>query len=315
MMKMLIPTTIDLDATRIPGVRTVAYDPAERIAADDLDAEILVVWGNDAAQLEHAATNMRRLRWIATLAAGPDGVLKAGFADTVTITSGRALHAAPVAEHTLGLLLAAARRLHTLRDLQRDAVWAAHLGGIQPRHEPGAFRSLIGAHVVIWGYGSIGQRLGAYLTAMDARVTGVARSAGERGGVPVVSVNDVDDALRGADALVMILPSLPATRGILDARRLRLLPPRAWVVNVGRGDTVDEAALIEVLASGHLGGAALDVFAAEPLPKDSPLWRLPNVIVSPHAAGGRPLDAEALLAENVERIARGEALRNTVERA
>jgi phosphoglycerate dehydrogenase-like enzyme len=112
----------------------------------------------------------------------------------------------------------------------------------------------------------------------------------------------------------MILPSLPSTEKILDTRRLSLLPRHGWLVNVGRGATVDEEALIAALRSGALAGAALDVFATEPLPADSPLWTLPQVIVSPHAAGGRPMGAEALLEENLRRLQEGKPLLNLVER-
>ena len=112
----------------------------------------------------------------------------------------------------------------------------------------------------------------------------------------------------------MILPSLPSTQKILDAKRLSLLPRHAWLVNVGRGATVDEDALVAALRDGALAGAALDVFAAEPLPSDSPLWTLPQVIISPHAAGGRPMGAESLFEENLRRLQGGRPLRNLVER-
>jgi phosphoglycerate dehydrogenase-like enzyme len=232
----------------------------------------------------------------------------------VVLTSGVSLHTVPVTEHTLALLLAAARRLHELRDAQHASTWAGHLGGSQPRFDRGAFRSLIGAHVVVWGFGHIGQHLAGLLMAMEARVTGVARSAGERAGVRVLTEAALPDLLPTADALVMILPSLPSTRGALGAERLALLPRHAWLVNVGRGDTVDEAALVEALRTGVIAGAALDVFATEPLPTDSPLWSLPNVLVSPHAAGGRPMGAEGLLTENLEAWLAGRPLRNVVER-
>ncbi len=102
------------------------------------------------------------------------------------------------------------------------------------------------------------------------------------------------------------------TRHALDADRLARLPRHAWVVNVGRGTTVDEDALAAALEAGRLGGAALDVFATEPLPADSPLWTAPNCVVSPHAAGGRPQGAEALIAENLRRCLAGQPLRNVV---
>jgi phosphoglycerate dehydrogenase-like enzyme len=315
MITMLLPNTIDLEPIRVEGVRTVTYDVAADVPAALRGAEVLVVWGNVPERLRAAAASMPNLRWVATLAAGPDAILGAGFDDATVLTSGVSLHTGPVAEHALALLLAVARRLPELRDAQSVRHWSSHLGGIQPRFDRGAFRSLIGAHVVIWGFGHIGQRLASLLTALEARVTGVARSAGERGGVPVVAASDVAALLPSADALVMILPSLPSTRQALDAERLALLPPHAWLVNVGRGDTVDEAALIRALADGTLAGAALDVFETEPLPAGSPLWTMPNVLISPHAAGGRPMGAESLLTDNLERWLAGRPLRNVVERA
>lgn len=314
MITMLLPNTIDLDPIRVDGVRTVAYDVEADIPAAAREAEVLVVWGNDSERLRAAAAVMPKLRWVATLAAGPDAILRAGFGDEVVLTSGVSLHTAPVAEHTLALLLAAARRLPELRDAQRARRWSDDLGGIQPRFDRDAFRSLIGAHVVVWGFGHIGQRLATLLTALEARVTGVARSAGERGGVRVVAGAEVEVVLPSADALVMILPSLPSTRRALNAERLTLLPRHAWLVNVGRGDTVDEAALVRSLTDGTIAGAALDVFETEPLPEGSPLWRMPNVLISPHAAGGRPMGAEALLIDNLERWSAGRPLRNVVER-
>jgi phosphoglycerate dehydrogenase-like enzyme len=310
-LHVLLPDTIDLTLDH-PLARFERYDVRAPLPERARDADVLVVWGNPTAALRDAARDLRRVRWVASLAAGPDAVLAAGFAPGVAITSGVSLHSLPVAEHTLALLLAAARRLHVLRDRQRDALWAAELGGIQPRHEPEAFRSLRQARVTIWGFGHIAAQLSGYLQALGAHVTGIARSAGVRSGVVIHDVRDVDALLPSTDALVMILPSLPETHRVLDARRLALLPRHAWLVNVGRGDTVDEAALIAALEAGTIAGAALDVFEREPLPPTSRLWQLPNVLITPHAAGGRPLGAEELLRENLEHLLAGRALRNRV---
>jgi len=314
MTTVLLPNTLDLERIDVDGVRFLTYDPAQPLTEEMRAADVLVTWGASGPWLEQVARAVPRLRWVQSLAAGPNAEQAAGFAPSVTITSGRGLHDRPVAEHALAMLLGAARRMHVLRDAQRERRWVGELGGIQPRHDPTAFRSLIGAHVVVWGFGRIGQRLAAYLLAMDARVTGVARSSGTRAGVRVVDVDHVDEALADADALVMILPSLPSTRGILGAERLSRLPPHAWLVNVGRGDTVNEQALIAALDEGRLAGAALDVFVTEPLPADSRLWTMEQVVVTPHAAGGRPLDAERLIADNVRRFLDGEPLVNEVER-
>ena len=168
--------------------------------------------------------------------------------------------------------------------------------------------------MVIWGFGGIGTTLAPHLKALGAHVTGVARSAGERHGFPVVDTAGMRDLLPGTDVLVMILPATPETAHALDAALLALLPRHAWLVNVGRGSTVDEAAVLDAVRSGRLGGAALDVFETEPLPPESGLWDEPNVIVTPHAAGGRPIGAAELIAENLAALRAGRPLRHVVPR-
>ena len=162
------------------------------------------------------------------------------------------------------------------------------------------------------GFGGIARTLAPLYTALGANVVGVARTPRTDGPYPVV--DDVDAVLPTADVLVDILPTAPETDRVVDARRLALLPRAAWLVNVGRGSTVDEDALVAALRDGELAGAALDVTSTEPLPVDSPLWDLPNVIITPHAAGGRPLGAAALIAANALALRRGEPLTNVVDR-
>ena len=313
-LKILLPTTIPLDP-RLPGdVTVVSYDPYEPIPEHAVDAEALVTWGNPDEMLRDAARRLGSLRWVQTLAAGPDQVLAAGFPPDVVITSGRSLHDGPVAEHALALVLAAARRLHRLTRAQIGHRWAGELGGIQPITTRGTFRTLRDARVLIWGFGSIAGVLAPMLTALGAHVTGVARTDGERGGHRVIGVERLPGELPATDVLIMILPSTDATSHALDAARIALLPPHAWLVNVGRGSTVDAAALLDAIRAGRLGGAALDVFENEPLPTGSPLWDEPDVIISPHAAGGRPLGADALIAENARALMEGTPLRNVVGR-
>ena len=168
--------------------------------------------------------------------------------------------------------------------------------------------------MLLWGFGGIAQTLAPLLTALGATVRGAARSAGTRGGYAVVAEDDLDAELAATDVLVMILPATPATERALDAARLAALPAHAYVVNVGRGATVDEEALRAALTEGRIAGAALDVTAVEPLPAASPLWDAPNVLITPHAAGGRPVGADALLETNVAAFLAGAPLRNVVER-
>lgn len=315
MTTVLLPSSIALSPA-VPGtVRTVTYDVEKPVPEELVEAEGLVAWGNPTSQLADAARRMGRLRWVQTLAAGPDSVLAAGFAPHVQITSGRGLHDGPVAEHTLALVLAAARRLPELVRAQDEHRWAAELGGMQQLpHEGGEFRSLSGARVLIWGFGSIAARLAPLLTVLGAQVVGVASRAGERAGYPVIAPDEVPQALPGTDVLIGILPATSTTRRALDAAVFARLPRHAWVVNVGRGSTLDEDALLEAVRGGRIAGAALDVFRTEPLPPTSPLWDEPRILITPHAAGGRPVGADTLLTDNIGAFERGEPLRNLVRR-
>ena len=313
-MKVLLPDSVELDVTLPDGVLGIPYAIDEPIPAQDTDAEVLVVWSNPDDQLRDAAARLTRLRWVQSLAAGPDAVLRAGFPPRVLVTAGGGLHDRTVAEHTLALVLGAARRLNLLVRAQIGRRWAAELGGRQPLWEADNFRTLRDAHVVIWGFGAIAGKLAPHLAALGARVTGVARTPGDRHGFPVVTAGDFPVVLPTADVLIMILPDLPDTRRVLDARVLALLAPHAWVVNVGRGSTVHEPDLVAALRAGRLGGAALDVFETEPLPPESGLWDQPNVIISPHAAGGRPLGAGALIRENLDALRAGLPLKHLVAR-
>lgn len=313
-MKLLLPDSIDLDVTRPDGVRSIVYAIDQPVPHEHLDAEAMVVWGNPVAQLRDAAQRLTRLRWVQTLAAGPDAVLQAGFAPTVTITAGTGLHDLTVAEHTLALTLAAARRLNVLARAQIGHRWADELGGRQPVDEPDNFRTLRGARIAIWGFGGIAATLAPYLTALGAHVTGVARTAGTRHGFPVITAGHLPDLLPHTDVLINILPATADTDHVVDGAVLGLLPRHAWLINVGRGTTVDEAALLDAIRNRRLAGAALDVFETEPLPADSPLWDEPTVIITPHAAGGRPIGAAERIAQNLAALIADQPLINVVAR-
>ncbi|TEA15027.1 D-2-hydroxyacid dehydrogenase [Colletotrichum sidae] len=313
--KLLYPTSLKLDIDSLEGfsVQLVPYDVRSPIPEEHTDASILVTWTNTADNLKDAAARLRNLRWIQSLAAGPNDVLSAGF-DTskIIVTTGSGLHDHTVAEHALGLLLNAARRFYEMRDYQLQSKWPGHLGGPQPDRPAGAFTTLRDARVLVWGFGNIAKSLVPHLRGLGANVKGVARSAGVRDGVEIYAEDRLPELLPETDALVMILPGSDSTKNALNAERLRLLPNHAWIVNVGRGTSVDEDALVDALEQGQVGGAALDVFVTEPLPESSRLWKAPNVVVSPHAAGGRPQGAEALIAYNLRRFLASQQLRNVI---
>jgi phosphoglycerate dehydrogenase-like enzyme len=313
-VKVLYPTNVDRAPDVPDDVELARFDPRAPIPAEHHDAEVLVSWGSTTELMRAAAGQLTKLRWVQGLAAGPDDILAADFPDGVRISTGRSLHDDTVAEHALALILGGLRGLNLLVAAQPEHTWRADLGGPRVEQADGRLETLAGANVLIWGFGAIAERLAPMLTALGARVTGVARSAGRRAGYPVIATESLPGALPGTDVLVMILPSAADTRDALNAELLALLPSRAWLVNVGRGTTVDEDALADALRANSIAGAALDVFRTEPLPASSPLWDLPNVIITPHTAGGRPRAAAALFTENLAAYRAGRPLRNEITR-
>ena len=314
-MKLLYPRSLELDPGLLEGfsVSLHSYDVEEMISQDLIDAEVLVTWSNSSANLIDAARRMHNLKWIQSLAAGPNDVLAAGFDTTkITLTTGSGLHDRTVAEHTLGLLLCACRRFHEMRDQQLQCEWPGHLGGPQPDRPSGKLTTLRNANVLIWGYGNIAKALTPSLLNLGAVVRGVSRHPGVSNGIEVFVEADLPKLLPQTDALVMILPGSEKTKNALGEDRIARLPNHAWVVNVGRGSCVDEDALVSAVESRRIGGAALDVFHTEPLPRTSGLWKQKNVIISPHAAGGRPQGSEELIAANLRRFLANQPLRNVL---
>ncbi|MEO7588982.1 MAG: phosphoglycerate dehydrogenase [Arachnia sp.] len=314
-MKVLLPDTIDLDPHLPEGAVAVRYDTRSPIPGEHTDAEVLVDWGRGRKNLADDAARLPRLRLVQALSAGADNALASPFDASVAICSGVGLHDGPVTEHALALILTLIRRLPQCYEAQQRHEWADELGGMQTCRDAPHITSLLGAEVLVWGFGSIGQSIAPLLTALGAHVRGVARSAGTRAGVEVITEADLPDALPDTDLLLMILPGTPDTANALGADRLALLPERALVVNVGRGSTVDEDALLSALRSGSIAGAALDVTAKEPLPAASTLWEAPHLVLTPHAAGGRPVGAAERLVANVEALRSGGKLINQEQRA
>ncbi len=213
-----------------------------------------------------------------------------------TWTCAKGVYADPVAEHALALLLAGFRNLH---DYARVRTWTGDAG-----------RNLIGARVTVFGGGGIAEALIELLTPFRCVITVVRRTPGPMEGVDrVVGPGDRLEALRGAEAVVLALPLLPSTVGLIGPDELAAMEPHAWLVNVARGAHVQTDVLVDALASGSIGGAGLDVTEPEPLPDDHPLWSLPNAIITPHTANtramARPL-LSARITDNVRRYAAGQ---------
>ena len=264
-----------------------------------------VVFGNVPAAWLAAAPD---LRWVQLESAGVDAYLALNTpprAAPVQLTNLAGFFDRAVAEAALAGLLAFYRQLPRLLVAQPSARW------IKPEVEP-AIRALDGQRVLILGAGGIAQRLARLLTAFDAQVQFFSRT-GRAGSLSTPA--ELDAALATADLLLNTLPHTPATIGFLNHTRLARLKPNAVVVNVGRGSTLDETALVALLDSGHLGGAVLDVTAVEPLPTASPLWRHPKVLLTQHTGGRFPGELDRKLdvfLANLARFERGEPLASVV---
>lgn len=308
-MKILVPNSIPVTIDTDDEV--IVYDIKADIPEQHREADVLVVWGNSPSQLEAAAATLSRVQLVQTFMAGADAVLAAGFREEAVICNGVGMHDRTVTEHTLALTLALLRKVPQLVEAKSRHEWLWEMSGRQELHTR-PVTTLIDANVLIWGFGSIGQRLAGVLASLGANVRGVARSAGERGGFPVVDESVLDEELAATDVLIMILPKTDATTNALTSHRLAQLPRHAYVVNVGRGTTVDEAALIEALENESIAGAALDVMWHEPLPEDSPLWDAPRLLLTPHSAGGRPIGVDELMAHQLAALSSGGELRNRV---
>jgi phosphoglycerate dehydrogenase-like enzyme len=301
-------------ALRPPGPLDLMEPTCPAVQPDlDLPALLATI---DAIVAYDLLPNLRalapRLRWVQLLHAGVDGVWQPYLADPdLVVTTVSGTHPIAMTEFVLGVLLYFAKRLGAFREQQIRHEW-----------RKAVVDELHGATVTIVGYGKIGQVLAETLRGLGMQVVGVRRTPDPAASTPpavaaVYGPNDLRCALAEARYVVSILPRTPETEGFWTDRTFALLPPGAVFVNVGRGRTVDEAALLRALRTGRLAGAGLDVFAAEPLPPDSPLWDEPNVLVVPHT-GSETIHytdrALAIVADNLCRFAAGEPLRNVMDK-
>lgn len=299
-------------AREFPGVRFDA--PATREEAEASLPEADVVLGYVLRPENFASA--RRLRWVHSMAAGVTGMLFPAFVESeVVLTNGRGVHAPAMAEHALGVMLAFTRRLHLARDAQRERAWRQReLGGTPP-----SFGELAGRTLGLVGFGEVGSAVARAARAFGMEVIAVRRrpAADPAPAHAQWPPERLGEMLALADWVVLVAPQTAATTGMIGAAELARMKPGARLVNLGRGALVDEPALIEALRSGRLAGAALDVFATEPLPAASPLWEMPEVIVTPHTSGTTPEywdRCRERFAANLRRWLAGEPLEYVVDK-
>ncbi len=257
------------------------------------------------------------LRWIALPSAGAEHVIREGIVqlDGPVVTTASGIHAVPIGEFVLSLMLMWVRHWPQVIALQREATWPE-----RAQREALHGRELDGATLGIIGLGAIGRYVGRLGRAFGMRIIATRRSASPGASDPdadlLVPPNRLDDLLGASDFVVVSVPATAQTQHLIGARELHAMRRDAFLINISRGSAIDEPALIAALSDGTIAGAGLDVFEEEPLPADSPLWRLPNVILSPHLAGNTDQYSRRftdLFLENLARFRAGEPLRNVVD--
>ncbi|ESS03059.1 MAG: phosphoglycerate dehydrogenase related dehydrogenase [uncultured archaeon A07HR67] len=248
--------------------------------------------------------------WVQTLSSGVDSYDLDTFSERgIAVTNAAGVAATPIAEQVLGYLLVFERRIHRgIRQQERDGIWQNYTGG-----------ELAGKTLGIVGVGAIGTRVAELASAFDMAVIGTKRTPETAPDVvdEVYPPSGLSELLARSEYLVLACPLVEATHGLIGAEELMSMRSNAVLVNVARGEIVEESALETALQRGRIRGAALDVFEEEPLPPDSPLWDLPNAVITPHMAGSTPKYADrigSLFAENYRRYTAGEleALTNRV---
>ena len=264
---------------RHPHMRTLHLPNYDTLNSELPDTDIFVGASLRPEQFAHA----RKLRWIHSTAAGVSQLMYPELRNSaVIITNTSGISSVPMAEHTMGLILALARNFPDSVRCQDRASWSQQELWDKPLH----LSEINGSVLLIVGYGSIGKELAKRARACDVRVWGVTRSGlgdtthAER----ILAIAQLNEALPHADYVVIAAPDTSETKHLIGAEQIARMKRGARLINVSRGSLLDESALVDALKSGALGGAALDVTEIEPLPPDSKLWKAPNLFITPHTS-------------------------------
>jgi phosphoglycerate dehydrogenase-like enzyme len=300
------PPRIDV----VANVVDLAYaDTSDGLAEVLPGADVILAWRPRSALLQPAWGKADAVRWIQSASAGVDALLFPELVEShVVVTNARGIFDDAIAEYVFGLVLMFAKGLPGVLERQARKEW-----------DHRDTETIVGKRALVAGVGSIGRAIGRMCGAAGMAVRGVGSTARGRDDVfrVIYGPDELVDACRWADYVVNALPGTEGTRHLFGEKAIGAMRASARFINIGRGSTVDEAALVRALQDGRLAGAALDVFDREPLPPESPLWELPNVIVSPHMAGDFAGFREALVelfVENLERYLTGLPLENVVDK-
>jgi glyoxylate/hydroxypyruvate reductase A len=289
---------------RVPKDRAIVRAAATPSEAAELvgGAEILYAWKFPP----HLYAKARRLTWLQAMGAGVDWTLVRELPPGVIVTRAPGVFGPWMAEYVVGWCSWVTQRVETFREAQRQRRWLDH---VLPDR-------LLGKTLAIVGLGDIGRDIARAARALGMRVLGVSRRGRPvREAERVYPVGQMARALRQADFVVVLLPLTPETQGIIGADALAAMKPTAWLVNIARGAVVNETALLDALEQRRIAGAILDVFAAEPLPPHHPLWRMDNVVITPHISGpSTPEEIAPVFNDNLARYLARRPLRHIVDR-
>jgi glyoxylate/hydroxypyruvate reductase len=265
------------------------------------DAEVLYAWNFP----RHLLPRAKRLRWVQNMGAGVERFLIPELPKGVALTRIAGIFGPWMAEYVLGWCLWHTQRTELFRAQQRESRWRQ----VDPLR-------LHGADLCMVGLGDIGRTIARAARGVGMRVSGVSQSGRKPPGVDrVYRARDLGKPLASADFVVLTVPLTPATRGLIGARELASMKSSAWLINIGRGPLVDGEALLEALSEKRIGGAILDVFDEEPLPADHPLWKLENVVITPHISGpSTPDEIGPIFDDNLRRYLARRPLRFEVDR-
>lgn len=291
------------------------HDDLVELARAHPEADVMcVMFGS-----EDLMTLMPNLRWLALASAGADRVIGRPWARgprAPIITTAQGVHATPITEHVFSTILLWSRKWPALLRLKEERAWPPTIR----EKLPYAGHELEGDTLLVIGFGAIGRRIARVGHAFGMRILATHRTVAPGATDPdadlVAPMRQLDELLAQADYVVLAAPSTDETRHMISAAQLARMKPTAMLINIARGDLVDEPALITALQEGRLGAAALDVLTQEPPVASNPLWTLPNVILSPHLSGITPRYSQRLtdiLLDNIGRYRAGQPLRNLVQ--
>lgn len=307
------PVMAETLLARWPQMRVVHLPNYDLLPPELPDTDIFVGYSLRSEQLKYA----KKLKWIHSTAAGIAQLTYTELRDSgILVTNPRGVFSVPMAEHTMGLLIAMARNFPDSVRFQEKSMW----GQQQLWDMPQKLAELNGKNLLIVGYGSIGEELAKRARVFGMRVRGITRSGkGDASFVEkILPASHLHDALSEADYVVIAAPETAETKHLIGPAEISRMKRGARLVNVGRGSLLDEAALIAALENGRLAGAALDVTGIEPLPENSPLWKAPNLFITPHtsAVSDRLWQRETeLLVELLELWFSGREMKNVVDLA